>query len=275
MSKALATTGTPKRSLATNVSTKIFLALHDNVFKLLEKFIALCSLVGNPTFFDSKIFPWAAELESNWTIIREELDEILKWRDALPNFQDISEVQRYVTQDDLWKTYFLFGYGFKAEKNCERCPRTTALVEKIPGMKTAFFSILAPHKGIPPHYGPFKGIIRYHLGLIVPQPASACRIRVGDDVRHWEEGKSLVFDDTFEHQVWNDTDGVRVVLFLDVLRPMRLPATLLSKFIIRAISSTGFIQDAKIKHAQWEKDFEERIKHDGTVAKSDLEQSEL
>ena len=272
MSKALATTDTPKQSLGTNLATKIFLALHGNVFMLLEKFIAHSSLVGNPTFFDPKIFPWVEELESNWTIIRKELDEILKWRDALPNFQDISEVQRYVTQDDLWKTYFLFGYGFKAEKNCERCPRTTALLEKIPGMKTAFFSILAPHKEIPPHRGPFKGVLRYHLGLIVPQPASACRIRVGDDVRHWEEGKSLVFDDTFDHQVWNDTEGMRVVLFLDVLRPMRLPATLLSKFIIRAMSSTGFIQDAKIKHDEWEKVFEQRIKHNGTGAK---EQSEV
>ncbi len=96
-------------------------------------------------------------------------------------------------------------------------------MREIPGMTTAMFSILSPRKHILDHRGPYKGVLRYHLGLIVPREAERCRIRVGEDIRHWEEGKSLIFDDTFNHEVWNDTDETRVVLFVDVLRPLPSP----------------------------------------------------
>ena len=96
-------------------------------------------------------------------------------------------------------------------------------MREIPGMTTAMFSILSPRKHILDHRGPYKGVLRYHLGLIVPEDAERCRIRVGEDVRHWEEGKSMIFDDTFNHEVWNDTDETRVVLFVDVLRPLPFP----------------------------------------------------
>ena len=65
--------------------------------------------------------------------------------------------------------------------------------------------------------------MRYHLALKVPEPREQCRIRVGDEIVTWEEGRSLIFDDTYEHEVWNDTDDERVVLFLDVVRPLRFP----------------------------------------------------
>ena len=103
------------------------------------------------------------------------------------------------------------------------CPQTAALMREIPGMTTAMISILSPRKHILDHRGPYKGVLRYHLGLIVPEDAEACRIRVGEDIRHWQEGKSMVFDDTFNHEVWNDTDETRVVLFVDVLRPLPVP----------------------------------------------------
>ena len=140
------------------------------------------------------------------------LDAVLERREDLPNFQDISTDQLELTTDDNWKTYFFFGYGFKSEANCARCPRTTELLERIPGMKTAMFSVLSPGKHISAHRGPYKGVLRYHLGLKIPEPRAGCRLRVGEEVRHWEEGGSLLFDDTFEHEAWNDTDGVRVVL---------------------------------------------------------------
>ena len=68
------------------------------------------------------------------------------------------------------------------------------------------FSILSPHKRIPPHVGPYKGVLRYHLALKVPEPADQCGITVHGVTRHWEEGKSLVFDDVWEHSAWNETD---------------------------------------------------------------------
>ena len=179
----------------------------------LENLVAKNSLVGDSIFSTWKQFPWAKELEANSGIIRQELKQVLERVDDLPNFQDISKRQSRIANDNRWKTYFFYAFGFKATKNCDRCPETTKLIEKIPGMKVAFFSILAPGKHIPRHRGKHKGVIRYHLGLIVPQPKENCRIQVEDQVRFWEEGKSLIFDDTFYHEVWNDTDGYRVVLF--------------------------------------------------------------
>ena len=93
---------------------------------------------------------------------------MLERRDALPNFQDISTDQATITDDDRWKTYFLYGFGFRSDANCARCPETARLVAAVPGMQTAMFSILAPGKHIPDHNGPYKGVIRYHLGLKVP-----------------------------------------------------------------------------------------------------------
>ena len=89
--------------------------------------------------------------------------------EALPNFQDISKDQIEITDDDRWKTFFLYGYGFEAKLGVEMCPRTAALMREIPGMTTAMFSILSPRKHILDHRGPYKGVLRYHLGLIVPQ----------------------------------------------------------------------------------------------------------
>ncbi len=133
------------------------------------------------------------------------------------------------------------------------CPRTAALMREIPGMTTAMISILSPRKHILDHRGPYKGVLRYHLGLIVPEDAEACRIRVGDDVRHWEAGRSMVFDDTFNHEVWNDTDETRVVLFVDVLRPLPFPESLINRAIIKAIGCSPFVLDAKRNQEAWER----------------------
>ncbi len=213
--------------------------------KRLEKVIGRYSPEGDQPFFDARSFPWVDELESNWKSIRAELEKVLQHRDRLPNFQDISRDQITITQDDAWKTFILYGFGYRHERNCALCPETAGLVERVPGMLTAFFSILAPGKHIPPHRGPYKGILRYHLGLVVPEPAERCRLRVADEYRIWREGASLVFDDTYEHEVWNDTAGIRVVLFMDVVRRLPAPVSWLNRAIIAAIRRSAFIQDAR------------------------------
>ena len=220
-----------------------------------ERYIARKSLIGDAPFFDASLFPWAQELEKNWESIRAELETVLSFRDALPNFQDISPDQIVLTNDDQWKTYFFYGMGYRSEENCVRCPRTTELVEKIPHMTTAFFSILSPRKHIPAHRGLFKGIVRYHLGLKIPDPSSQCRLRIEDQYASWEEGTSLFFDDTFEHEAWNDSDEIRVVLFVDFLRPLRFPAALLNRTLVSIVKQTGYVQDSKKNHERWEKKF--------------------
>jgi beta-hydroxylase len=226
------------------------------IIKRLEKTILRHSRVGNSPFFEPRQFAWVDELEANWQSILKELEVVLNDSDRLPNFQDISKDQRNITQDDKWKTFFLYGYGYKMDKNCARCPDTTKIVEGIPGMFTAFFSILAPGKHIPLHRGPYNGLLRVHLGLVVPEPAERCRIQVGDQIRHWKRGKCLIFDDTYRHQVWNDTTGTRVVLFLDVERPLNARGTLLNRFVLRLIRWSPFIQDARRNHRAWERGLE-------------------
>lgn len=225
----------------------------------LETFLHRSSLVGNPVFFDPAQFPWTKELEQNWGLMRSELDAILVHRDALPDFHEISVDQYKITQDDRWKTFFFFAYGFRARANCHRCPNTARLVERIPGMKTAFFSVLGPGKHLPPHRGPYKGVIRYHLGLLIPEPRSGCRIRVHEETRHWEEGKSLLFDDTFVHEAWNETPHDRVVLFVDFVRPLRFPASLLNWILIKLIAVSPFVVGALGKHRAWERRFEKMM----------------
>jgi aspartyl/asparaginyl beta-hydroxylase (cupin superfamily) len=224
----------------------------------IEKLIGRSSLVGEATFFEpgTADFEWTRKIEAGWPEIRAELDRVLEDREDLPNFQDISVDQASITNDDKWKTYFLYGYGFKSQANCARCPQTARLCREIPGMKTAFFSILSPDKHIEAHRGPYKGVLRYHLGLKIPEPVEACRIRVGEDVRNWSEGGSLVFDDTYDHEAWNETDDVRVVLFVDFVRPLRFPASALNWLVLQAIAFSPFIGDAKRRQHDWEQRFE-------------------
>ena len=133
-------------------------------------------------------------------------------------------------------------------------------------MTTAMFSILSPRKHILDHRGPYKGVLRYHLGLIVPHDAEACRIRVGEDIRHWEQGESMIFDDTFNHEVWNDTDETRVVLFVDVLRPLPSPESLINRAIVKAIGYSPFVLDAKRNQEAWEARYRARKRGRQAVA---------
>jgi aspartyl/asparaginyl beta-hydroxylase (cupin superfamily) len=234
------------------------IAVGERVLAPIERFIGRRSLVGDATFFELERFSWVEHIEGNWEVIRDELRHVLADREALPNFQDISKDQIEITDDDRWKTYFLYGYGFEARLGVETCPRTAALMREIPGMTTAMFSILSPRKHILDHRGPYKGVLRYHLGLIVPEDAESCRIRVGEDFRHWQEGQSMVFDDTFNHEVWNDTDQTRVVLFVDVLRPLPEPEATVNRLIVKAIGYSPFVLDAKRNQEAWERRYRER-----------------
>ena len=85
------------------------------------------------------------------------------------------------------------------------------------------FSILEPGKHLPPHRGPYNGVLRLHLGLIVPEPREQLGIRVEKEVYRWKEGEAVIFDDAYEHEAWNRTPHTRVVLFVDFVKPLRFP----------------------------------------------------
>ena len=199
---------------------------------------------GDRTFFDTESFPWVKKVEANWGAIRKEVDALLKDKEQIPYLQDISPEQGSIAQGRAWKSFFLFGFGNKIERNCARCRETARIVEKIPGLKMAMFSILAPRSHILPHRGPYKGLLRYHLGLLIPEPDLSCRIRVADEIRCWKEGQSLIFDDSHDHEAWNDSDRDRVILFVDFLRPLPLRFSLLNSLTVWRISKSAFVTEA-------------------------------
>ena len=132
-------------------ASELIIEVGFRLIQVLEKLIARYSLVGNSPLLPPERFSWIPAFEAEWKTIRSELDQVMTYRDDLPNFQDIQSDQATLTDDDRWKTFFFYGYGFKSDRNCARCPATTAALERIPGMTTAFFSILSPHKHIDEH----------------------------------------------------------------------------------------------------------------------------
>lgn len=128
---------------------------------------------------------------------------------------------------DDWRTFNLILYNHDVPGNVERCPEMVRLLKRVPGMQSALISIIAPGAYIPPHSDPAKGVIRYHLAFKVPRDRENCYIEVDGQRYHWTEGEGVVFDDVFDHWVRNDTDEYRVILFVDILRPLEgLPKTL-------------------------------------------------
>ena len=226
-----------------------------SVMRPLADLVARTSIVPTSPILNATDFPWTRPLEENWLEIRRELEGVLVYRDDLPAFHEINGDATTISSD-RWKSFFFYGFGRRSEANCRRCPRTAELISRVPGVTTAFFSIMAPGVRLPPHRGPWKGFIRYHLGLMVPDPPERCAIVVGGEEMHWTEGKSLVFDDTYEHTAFNETEGTRVVLFLDVVRPCRFPGSFVNRAVIEIAARTPFVQDSMRKHQAWERRFE-------------------
>ena len=209
---------------------------------VLNRFVARYSLVGNPPVFDPAVFPWTGELAKNWREIRAEAEHLLADRGRIPSLGDISPDHRRLDQQRLWRTFFLWGYGHRVDKNCALAPRTAALVDGIPGLITAMFSVHEPGTHLPRHRGVTKGIITCHLGLIVPDDRERCRIAVEGESYSWAPGRFFIFDDTYKHEVWNETDQDRVILLLHVRRPLRGAGRLVESVFFRVIQLSPFVQ---------------------------------
>jgi aspartyl/asparaginyl beta-hydroxylase (cupin superfamily) len=171
---------------------------------------------GDPCFFDPQDFPWVKDLESQWPVIRDELEALLKERgDSLtPYFHP-----DLVSSEGVWKTFAMYFWGLKFRDKCKQCPQTTRILESIPHMIGASFSMLEPESTIKPHHGDTNAIARCHLGLLIPAQLPECGMGVGDEKQSWEEGKLMMFCDAHKHTAWNHTPYRRFVLIVDVIRP--------------------------------------------------------
>jgi hypothetical protein len=199
----------------------VYSLLLQQVFKLTKN--------GRARFFSPDIYPWTSTLQDNWSRIRTELDRQMDRLDSAPNYQDIAPSQRTLTDDDKWKVVVFRVMGHRIEENARTYPETAELIDSIPGLVYAMLSVLKPGKEIAPHRGPYSGTLNCHLALRVPKQADQCGIRVGGEVRHWEEGRMLIFNDRYTHDAWNRSDETRVVLLMYVMRPLPFPLSALNR----------------------------------------------
>jgi aspartyl/asparaginyl beta-hydroxylase (cupin superfamily) len=180
-------------------------------------------------FFERDRFPWFAELEAKTARITAELLSLLE--------EDGASFRPYIAFDPTrpanqwaelnhsrrWSAWFFWEDGVRDEAHCRRCPATAAALEALPLLDlpgkgpTALFSILEPHTRIPPHTGSNNVRATVHLPLIAPD---GCGFRVGSETRRFEAGRAWAFDDTIEHEAWNDSDALRAILILDVWNPL-------------------------------------------------------
>lgn len=179
------------------------------------------------SFFERSQFPWLDPIEAATDAIR---DEFLALQDTDDNFTpyltyaaDMPHNQFAELNNSLkWSAFHLLENGAPVAANAARCPHTMAALRHAPQpdqpgrTPSAMFSLLKPGTHIPPHTGVSNARLVVHLPLIIPE---RCRFRVGNAVTGWEPGKALVFDDTIEHEAWNDSDKLRVVLIFDIWHP--------------------------------------------------------
>jgi ornithine lipid ester-linked acyl 2-hydroxylase len=227
----------------------------------IEDWVAGQSPMGNSPLIDAKAFEWVERLEKNSDVIRQELVALLGGQSHLPNIQELSPRQTNLSREDGWKSYFFYLLGHRIDASYKRCPETGKLLDSIPDLQLAFFSILAPGMHIKRHRGSYKGVLRCHLGLIVPEPKKDVRMTVGDALIHWDEGKCVIFDDTHKHEVWNDTDGVRAVLLFDIRRPLPAWLTRVNKALLGLAGILPEVKKAVRTQRAWEAQYAQGKAH--------------
>ena len=184
--------------------------------------------LSNYEFYERSAFAWLDVIEAATDAIREEFLGVLDadgagirpyiaYEDGLPLHQ-----WKELNHSRRWGAYFLWNEGTRVEDHVARCPRTAAALAAAPRVDipgrgpTVFFSLLDARTWIPPHHGVTNTRLIVHLPLVVPP---GCRFRVGSETREWREGEAWVFDDTIEHEAWNDSDVPRAILIFDIWHP--------------------------------------------------------
>lgn len=178
---------------------------------------------SNTTFFDNKDFLWTDKLKENFAAIKKELLQLLDDKhQPLTNARDwffsYPDYTRSAETKTPWQTLNFISWSIKNRNNCNLCPKTIEALQCVPDLISAEFSLLQPNTKILPHKGYSKMVLRSHLALIIPDEEK-CAIKIENDTRHWKEGEILIFNDALEHEAWNDSDKIRIVLMFDFLKP--------------------------------------------------------
>jgi len=184
-------------------------------------------------------FPNSRKFVAKWQKIRDEA--IAVRLEKMPRFHDIMPEQAEISANDGldWRMFILKAYGVVVAENLAKMPTLARLLKECPEVKSATVSFLAPRKHIPRHRGPFRGVMRFHLGLQIPREPSgrpATIMMIDDREYRITDGECLLWDDTFPHEVMNNADQPRIALLLDVWRPrMPVDMEILSRVIVGAV----------------------------------------
>lgn len=178
------------------------------------------SKIKNTPYIDPKHFPELQALQDNWEIIRDEATQ-LHAQQSITASDDLDDVGFNSFFKTGWKRFYLKWYGSSLISAQQQCPKTLTLLESIPCIKAGMFAMLPPGAKLVSHRDPFAGSYRYHMGLDVPEDDN-CFIEVDGQRYSWRNGEVVMFDETFIHYARNDTDKNRIVLFLDIKRPVTL-----------------------------------------------------
>jgi aspartyl/asparaginyl beta-hydroxylase (cupin superfamily) len=182
-------------------------------------------------FYERAEFPWTAALEAQTGAIREELLAVMGEAGAFQPYLEDDPTRPpgefgTLKNNPDWSAFYLIKGG-EVQPGAARCPATMAALEGVPltdapgRTPSVLFSLLKPGTRIQPHNGQINARLICHLPLIVPP---GCALRVGNETRPWVMGETLIFDDSIEHEAWNDSRETRVVLLFEVWRPELTPA---------------------------------------------------
>ena len=245
-----------------SLSSEQKMAIKDGINNVFVRAEARGTFRSAPAFETryAKDYPQFRILEDNYKVIREECEKLLGIKDRMIGMEELGGGYTAGGVHTVqWKT-FMFKSGEFIEENCRLAPRTAELLRRIPNVYTAFFSVLDPHQHIAPHFGYFKGFIRYHLGVIIPNDNAdrSCWIRVNADLADnakrdrsliergetyfWRNGQGVMFDDTFLHEAANESDEVRVVLFLDVARKLPWYLSVFNKLVLWVVHKESSVR---------------------------------
>ena len=214
---------------------------HSTLMAPYNALMYLFSAVPNRPYVEISGFPELAPLAENWQTIRREAQQLL----------DSGRIRSAATYNDLgfnsffktgWKRFYVKWYDEPLPSAKSLCPRTTELVESIPGINAAMFALLPPRTKLGAHRDPFAGSLRYHLGLVTPN-SDLCRIVVDGEPYVWRDGEPVMFDETFIHIAENRSDVPRIILFCDIERPLRTR-------LVRALNH--FVKTTLIRESQTE-----------------------
>ncbi len=200
-------------------------------------------LVGPPVLDLPSYFAGSTKFTDAWKAIRDEALMIARHLETVPRFHEIMPEQAPISsQDDRdWRMFVLKAYGVEIQENMARCPTLSSLLRETPEVLSASLSCLAPRKHIPRHLGPFRGVLRFHLGLSMPRGQDgrpAAVLTIADREHRIADGECLLWDDTYPHEVLNGSDEVRIALLLDVWRRgMPFDMELLSWLLVRVVQT--------------------------------------